>query len=61
MGLSRWRQRLRVLHALPRLAAGDTVTRAALALGYDTTSAFIAVFKRELGDTPARYARDARG
>ncbi|MGE8210193.1 MAG: AraC family transcriptional regulator [Stenotrophomonas rhizophila] len=61
MGLSRWRQRLRVLHALPRLAAGDTVTRTALALGYETTSAFIAVFKRELGDTPARYARDARG
>ncbi|WP_258223703.1 helix-turn-helix domain-containing protein, partial [Stenotrophomonas sp. HMWF003] len=44
-----------------RLAAGDTVTATALALGYETTSAFIAVFKRELGDTPARYARDARG
>ncbi|MFG6109526.1 AraC family transcriptional regulator [Stenotrophomonas nematodicola] len=57
MGLAQWRQRLRVLHALPQLLAGDSVTRTALGLGYDTTSAFIAVFKREMGTTPARYVR----
>ncbi|MNK43102.1 HTH-type transcriptional repressor of iron proteins A [compost metagenome] len=57
MGLAQWRQRVRVLHALPQLLGGDSVTRTALSLGYDTTSAFIAVFKREMGMTPARYVR----
>lgn len=56
MGLAQWRQRLRILHALPQLRAGASVTATALALGYETPSAFIAVFKRELGVTPARYA-----
>ncbi|MNN97932.1 DNA-binding transcriptional regulator AraC [compost metagenome] len=56
MTLTRWRQRLRVLLALPRLLAGESVTTVALSLGYDTPSAFIAVFKREMGVTPARYA-----
>jgi AraC-like DNA-binding protein len=56
MTLSQWRQRLRVLLALPRLLAGEPVISVALSLGYDTPSAFIAVFKREMGVTPARYA-----
>lgn len=60
MGLAQWRQRLRVLHALPRLLAGESVTSTALSLGYDTPSAFIAVFKRELGTTPRRYAMAAQ-
>lgn len=61
MGLAQWRQRLRVLHALPRLVAGESVTSTALSLGYDTPSAFIAVFRRELGTTPGRYVRGERG
>lgn len=52
---SQWRQRLRVLLALPRLLAGEPVISVALSMGYDTPSAFIAVFKREMGVTPARY------
>jgi AraC-like DNA-binding protein/quercetin dioxygenase-like cupin family protein len=55
MTLTHWRQRLRVLLALPRLLAGEPVTTVALSLGYDTPSSFIAVFKREMGVTPARY------
>ncbi|WMJ70934.1 helix-turn-helix transcriptional regulator [Stenotrophomonas sp. 24(2023)] len=57
MGLAEWRQRLRVLLALPRLLEGEAVTTVALSLGYDTPSAFIAVFKRELGLTPTGYTR----
>lgn len=60
MGLAQWRQRLRVLHALPRLLAGESVLSTALSLGYETPSAFIAVFKRELGTTPRRYAMAAQ-
>lgn len=52
---ARWLQRLRTLHALELLAAGDSVTSVALAVGHDSTSAFIAMFKRQLGMTPGRY------
>lgn len=61
MTLSQWRQRLRVLLSLPRLLAGEPVISVALSMGYDTPSAFITVFKRETGMTPARYAKDAKG
>lgn len=57
MTLSQWRQRLRVLLSLPRLLAGEPVISVALSMGYDTPSSFIAVFKREMGVTPARYRR----
>ena len=52
---ARWRQRVRALHALELLAAGEPVTQVALAVGYDSTSAFIAMFKRVFGTTPGRY------
>ncbi|WP_294992594.1 helix-turn-helix transcriptional regulator [uncultured Stenotrophomonas sp.] len=58
---NQWRQRLRVLLALPRLLAGEPVTRVALSMGYDTPSAFIALFKREMGITPARYGKGDGG
>ena len=54
--LSAWRQRARLMRALEMLAAGAAVTTVALDLGYDNVSAFIAMFKREHGVTPGRYA-----
>ena len=56
-GLSfvRWRQQLHVSLALRHLAAGAPVSRVAGDLGYDSVSAFIAMFRRLLGVTPARY------
>jgi AraC-like DNA-binding protein len=55
MTLGRWRQRLRLIEALRLLAAGQAVTRVALDIGYDSPSAFITAFRRELGTTPGRY------
>jgi AraC-like DNA-binding protein len=52
---SAWRQRARILRALELLAAGQPVTTIALDLGYDTVSAFIAMFKRVMGVTPGKY------
>jgi AraC-like DNA-binding protein len=46
---------LRLLHALRLLAAGESVTNVALESGYDSPSAFISMFRRELGTTPSRY------
>ncbi|WP_419191389.1 helix-turn-helix domain-containing protein [Saltatorellus ferox] len=59
MTFGRWLQRVKALHALERLAAGDSVTAAGLAVGYDSTSAFIAMFKRVLGTTPGHYFTDS--
>lgn len=50
-----WRQRARLLRALQRLAEGEPVAAAASAVGYESTSAFVAAFRRALGTTPGRY------
>jgi len=55
-----WRRRMRLMHALRLLAAGRGVTEVGLEVGYSSTSAFIAAFKRELGTTPFRYYVDER-
>lgn len=55
MPLSAWRQRARLIRALKMLAAGKAVTTIAIELGYDSLSAFIAMFKRHFGVTPAKY------
>jgi len=55
MTFGRWRQQLRLLHALQRLASGEKVTTAALDTGYASTSAFISMFRKQLGTTPTRY------
>ncbi|MEQ8762524.1 MAG: helix-turn-helix transcriptional regulator [Planctomycetota bacterium] len=51
----RWLQQVKALHALELLASGESVTHAGLAVGYDSTSAFIAMFRRVLGTTPGSY------
>jgi AraC-like DNA-binding protein len=53
----RWLQRAKALHALERLAAGDSVTAAGLAIGYSSTSAFITMFQRVVGTTPGNFLR----
>ncbi len=55
MTFGKWRQQLRLLEALRLLAAGRPVTAVALEVGYESTSAFIAMFRRALGTTPRRY------
>jgi AraC-like DNA-binding protein/quercetin dioxygenase-like cupin family protein len=55
MSFSRWRQRARLIHAMQTLAAGQSVTNAALEAGYSSTSAFISMFRKQLGTTPMRY------
>ena len=52
---SDWVRRARLSVALTRLAQGDSVLTVALDLGYDSPSAFSAMFRRVLGVTPANY------
>jgi len=50
-----WRQQARLLAATAMLAAGEPITRIALELGYESPSAFTAMFKRTLGAPPSQY------
>lgn len=52
LGFGEWRQRLRLLLSLDALEAGESVTRVALAHGYNSTSAFIAAFRGVFGASP---------
>jgi AraC-like DNA-binding protein len=56
-GLSfrQWQQQARLLESLVRLAQGHSVTTVAMEVGYESTSAFIAMFRRVLGTTPKKY------
>jgi AraC-like DNA-binding protein/mannose-6-phosphate isomerase-like protein (cupin superfamily) len=55
LSFGRWRQRARLLAALESLARGEPVLNVALDLGYESPSAFTAMFHRELGEVPSRY------
>ncbi len=51
----RWRQQARFLEALRLLGLGTPVSSVATKIGYHSTSAFVAAFRRAFGTTPARY------
>nr|WP_245519926.1 AraC family transcriptional regulator [Neorhizobium sp. R1-B] len=53
----RWRQQLQLIIAIRCLAAGVTVQQVSGDLGYESVSAFITMFKKALGTSPAQYLR----
>ena len=54
---TRWHQQQLVDRAIERLHRGDSVKCVAADLGYASTSAFIAMFKRVMNVSPQRYLR----
>lgn len=54
LSFRQWYQRARLMAALPLLQAGQSVTEVGLGCGYDSTSAFIAAFRRLFGATPGQ-------
>ncbi|MBP2551754.1 AraC-like DNA-binding protein [Neorhizobium galegae] len=50
-----WRRQLHLVIALRELASGASVQRVSGDLGYESPTAFIVMFKKALGTTPARY------
>ncbi|WP_322046465.1 helix-turn-helix transcriptional regulator [Paraburkholderia sp. J67] len=57
MTFGQWRKQARLLMALERLATGQSILDVALSMGYDSPSAFTAMFKKQLGVVPSEYFR----
>jgi len=58
MNFSDWRIRLKLLEAIKRLGEKQPIKEIAFDLGYETTSAFIYMFKKNLGTTPTNYIQE---
>ena len=55
LSFAQWRQQARLSRGLEHLAEGMLVAAVADALGYVSVSAFVAMFRRNFGQPPARY------
>jgi AraC-like DNA-binding protein len=55
MTFGQWRQQARLLRALELLAGGEKVINVALALGYESPSAFATMFRRQFNQTPGQF------
>lgn len=53
-----WRQQIRLLSSLERLARGKSVTTIAFDVGYNTPNGFITAFRQSFGKTPGAYFDD---
>lgn len=60
MPFVQWRQQVRLMVALEWLAEGRQVMDIALDLGYQTQSAFSAMFRRNMGMTPSDWQKKGR-
>ncbi|WP_353151834.1 helix-turn-helix transcriptional regulator [Pollutimonas bauzanensis] len=61
MSFIQWRQQAKLLTALEWLAEGRQVLSIALDLGYQTQSAFTAMFRKNLGITPSDFVKLSQG
>jgi AraC-like DNA-binding protein len=52
---SLWRQQVRLAEALSLLSLGHSVTSVAFDVGYNSPSAFTAMFQRAFGVAPSQY------
>jgi AraC-like DNA-binding protein len=57
MTVNAWRQKARLIASITSLANGNSVTEAAVDCGYDSTSAYIAAFKRQFDTTPRQFSK----
>lgn len=55
VSFAQWRQQLRLVMSLQLLAESKPVTLVASQLGYESTSAFISMFRKNFGTTPSKY------
>ena len=54
---SEWRQRLNIQIAIKHLSLGDSINSIAELLGYESSSAFIYMFKKQMGVSPSQFLK----
>ncbi|MBV6418171.1 MAG: HTH-type transcriptional regulator NimR [Steroidobacteraceae bacterium] len=54
-----WRQNVRLMEAMSRLANGQSITAVACDVGYSSPSAFTAMFRRAFGVPPTQYCAES--
>ena len=57
LSFGRWRQQLLLVMAIQMLSDGISVQQTAWDLGYESVTAFITMFKKALGASPAKYVQ----
>ena len=60
MSYQQWRQQAILAHALPLLARGQSIGAVASASGYASDSAFSAMFKAAMGQSPSHFQKTNR-
>lgn len=58
-GFSQWKQKFRIIQSLDLLSDGHTTQAIASILGYESSSAFIYAFKKQMGCSPGRYRKNS--
>ncbi|RZG45034.1 AraC family transcriptional regulator [Acinetobacter wuhouensis] len=53
-----WVQQMHIALALGKLSRGESIAKIASALGYNSSSAFSAMFKKYLGESPQHFRKD---
>lgn len=61
LSFGQWRQQLGLAEAVARLALDVPVATIATELGYQSSSAFISMFRKTPGNTPQRYLKRREG
>ncbi len=55
MTFKAWRQRARIVHAMDRLARGESIARVSTNCGFSSTAAFSCAFRQVTAMTPTRF------
>jgi AraC-like DNA-binding protein len=61
LSYSRWKRAVVAQHALELIATGHKVSSVAFDVGYESVSAFIAMFRRQYGESPRQFLIDNGG
>ena len=62
MSVGTWKKQARLIEAVTRIASGASITSVAFDIGYESSSAFSAMFRQSLGTSPSAFSgrRDER-
>jgi AraC-like DNA-binding protein len=58
LSFARWKRAVIAQHALQLVASGHKVSSVATDVGYESVSAFIAMFRRQYGESPRQFLLD---